>query len=353
MLHPVTRRAARLVALIVASLPVLAPAAAQTPTVEQFYKGRTISMIIPSSPGGVNDIAGRLVAQFIGAHIPGKPSVVPQNLPGSSGIAGANRMYNSAEKDGSVISIVERGVPQVAILGDPNVKYQPDNFTWLGSISSYANDAYVLAINASLPIKTVEDLRKSSGISIQIGAMNPGTTNTTFALIARDLLGLPIKVVRGYTGAAPMFLAMATKELDGQVVGLAAMKAGQRSLWENRQVRTLVQFGRKTRLPELADVPTGRELITTPDDLALLEFAEQPFFIALPFIAPPGIPADRADALRKAFMETMADPGFVAAINRVNLEMSPIDGEQVRQLIAKAAATPKGVLKRYADIIGN
>ena len=346
----ITRRQAALGMIACAGTNTIGSARAQS--VEQFYKGRTITLVIPSAPGGVNDLAGRLVAQHLGKHIPGNPNVIPQNQPGTSGIVTANRIYNSSEKDGTVISIIERGAPQLAILGEPAAKYDPAKFTWLGSLSSYANDAYILAVNASSPVKTVEDLRKS-GVTIQIGAMNPGTTNLTFALLAKEVLGLPIKVVRGYTGAAPIFLAMQTNELDGQVVGLSSVKAGQPAMWRDNKLRALIQFGRMSRLAELADVPTGRELVKSPEDLALLEFAEQPFFIALPFMAPPGMPADRAKALQEAFMKTMTDPEFVAGANRLSLDLSPINGEDVRQMIAKAAATPKAVLDRYTQIVGH
>jgi tripartite-type tricarboxylate transporter receptor subunit TctC len=339
------------VALAICLAPaIVAPATAQT--VEQFYRGRTVTMLIPAAPGGINDLASRLVAQFIGRHIPGNPSVVPQNLPGGAGVIGANRMYNAAEKDGSVIAILDRGAPQTAILGDPNAKFDPAKFTWLGSISSYAHDAYILAINASSPVKNVQDLQKQ-GASITLGGMNAGVTNLTFALIAKEVLGLNIKVVRGYTGAAPMFLAMQTGEIDGQVVGLSSLKAGQPKLWADKGVNVLIQFGRATRLePELADVPTGRELAKTDEARALVEFAEQPFFTALPYIAPPGIPADRAKALQDAFMEMTKDPAFIEGARRLSLDLSPIDGAAVKTMIEKAAATPKDVVKRYIEVVG-
>ena len=321
-------------------------------TVEQFYRGRTITMTIAAAPGGVNDLASRLVAQHLGKYIPGNPAIVSQNIPGGAGVVGANRMYNAAEKDGTVIAILDRGAPQVAILGDPNAKYDPIRFTWLGSISSYAEDAYVVAVNAGHPARSIHDLGKD-GLTITLGAMNPGTTNLTFASIARDVLGLNIKIVRGYTGAAPMFLAMQTGELDGQAVGLASLKAGQPALWAQKQVRVLLQFGRSTRLPELSDVPTGRELAKDADALAMIEFAELPFFSALPYIAPPDIPADRARALQSAFMATMKDPAFIDGANRLSLEMSPIDGDAVRALMVKAVATPKAVIERYRQIVGN
>ena len=345
-----TRR--RLLHLGLAIALACSASASHAQTVAQFYKGRTVTLIIPSSPGGINDLAGRLVAQFLGKYIPGNPLVIPQNLPGASGVVAANRIYNSAEKDGTIIAIIERGAPQVAILGDPNAKYDPVRFTWLGSISSYADDAYVMLVNAGSPVANVADLRKS-GVSITLGGMNPGTTNLTFPLIAREVLGLNVNVVRGYTGAAPIFLAMQTGEIDGQVIGLSSLKAGQSKLWSDHKVRALIQFGRTTRLAEVAEAPTGRELAPDPQAMSLLEFAEQPFFIALPFMAPPDIPKDRAEALQTAFMQVMSDPAFVEGAHRLNIDLSPIDGETVRQMIAKAARTPKEVIDRYVRIVGH
>ncbi len=274
-------------AMLALLIGALRPAEAQT--VEQFYKGRTITLLIPSAPGGINDLDGRLVAQNLGRYIPGNPKIVPENLPGASGAGIANRLYNTSEHDGSVIAIIERAVPQLAVQGDPTAKFDPLKMVWLGSLSSYANDAYILAVNSSSPVHSVDDL-KSNSASVQIGAMNPGTTNLTFAILSKELLGLNVKIVRGYTGAAPIFLAMQSNEVDAQVVGLSSLKAGQPALWRDHLVRPIIQFARLTRLPELSDVPTGRELIKDPKDLALLEFAEQPFFMAVPFVAPPGVP---------------------------------------------------------------
>ena len=325
------------------------PVAAQS--VEQFYKGRTVTLLIPSAPGGINDLDGRLVAQTLGRYIPGHPNIVPENLPGASGAGIANRLYNTAEHDGSVIAIIERAVPQLAIQGDPNAKFDPLKLTWLGSLSSYANDAYLFTVNSSSPVHSVDDL-KSKAMSVSIGAMNPGTTNLTFAILSKDLLGLNVKVVRGYTGAAPIFLAMQSGEVDAQVVGFSSLKAGQPQLWNNHLVRPIIQFARLTRLPELPDVPTGRELIKNPNDLALLEFAEQPFFMAIPFVAPPGVPADRAKALQDAFMAMTKDPDYLAGAKKLSIDTSPIDGEAVRKLIAQGAATPKDVIARYNKITG-
>ncbi len=319
-------------------------------SVESFYKGKAITLIVPTSPGGINDMSGRLLSRHFGRFLPGNPSVVVQNIPGGGGLVAANKIYNTAERDGSVISLIQRGTMQLQIQGNSNAKFDPQKFTWLGSLSSYADDGYLLLVNEDHPAKTVADLRKT-GLVAKLGGDQPGSTNLTFAIIAKNVLGLNIDVVRGYPGAAPMFLAMERRELDGQVIGYNSVRASQPSLWNNKKVRPLVQFGRMTRLPTLPDVPTGRELATDPRMRALVEFAELPFFMALPFLAPPGLPANRAAALQKAFVDMVKDKDFQSDAEKVNIELSPIDGKGVLDLVARAAATPKDVIALYNEMV--
>jgi tripartite-type tricarboxylate transporter receptor subunit TctC len=278
-------------ALLLAALPAH-DGAAQTG--EPFYKGKTINFLVASAPVGVNDLTARLISRHLGRHIPGQPNIVVQNLQ-SSGLALANRIYNAPEQDGLTIGIVERGAPQVAIMGDTNARFDPLKITWLGSVSSYANDAYTLSVNASFHAKTVDDLRKPDRPSAKIGSTGVGATNGIFTNIAKDVLGLNIQHVRGYRGASAVFLAQQRNELDGQVVGLSSMKAGQAALWAAGAFRPLVMFARTTRFPEFPAVPTGRELTKDPKVLRLLDFAEAPFFMALPLLAlpdcrPSGVP---------------------------------------------------------------
>ena len=327
-----------------------APAAAQT--VEQFYRGKTITLLVGTSPGGINDISARLVARHLGRFIPGNPGLLVQNNPGAGGLVTANRIANTAEKDGTVLAKIERAVPQLQIQGDRNANFDPRKLTWLGSLSSYANDAYLMLINAASPVQEVAALGKG-GTSVTLGADNSASSNLIFALIAREILGLNVKVVRGYTGAAPLFLAMQRGELDGQMVGLSSVRTGQKDLWSKHAFRPLVQFGRTTRLPELAGIPTGRELTQDPAALALIDFAELPFFMALPFTAPPGIPADRAQALQAAFTAMCKDESFLDEARRLGFDVSPIDGEAVLNLVARLAATPKDVVARYTAIEKN
>jgi tripartite-type tricarboxylate transporter receptor subunit TctC len=329
----------------------LAGGAAHAQSVAQFYAGRQIKMIVGNAPGGINDISARFVARYLGKYIPGNPAIVVENQPGAGGIIAANRLANVFPSDGSVLAKLERAVPLLAIEGDPNVHFDPLKLTWLGSLSSYAHDAYLMTIMATNPIKSVYEL-KQPGKSITLGGDNAASSNLIFANVAKTILGLNIKLVRGYRGAAPMFLAMQRGEIDGQIVGYSSVRTGQHDLWTHHAFRALMQFGRKTRHPDFADIPTAYELTKDPSAHALLDFADLQFSIALPFAAPPGVPADRAKALQTAFMEMCKDQAVLAAAEKLGIEMSPIDGDTIVKSIASAAATPRDVIARYNALVG-
>jgi tripartite-type tricarboxylate transporter receptor subunit TctC len=330
--------------------PAMAQPAAQS--VEQFYKGRSITILVGNSPGGINDISARLVARHIGRFIPGNPSAVVQNNPGAGGVITANRLYHNAEKDGTVLAKFERAVPQLAVQGDPNAQFDPTRFLWLGSLSSYADDAYLLAINASNAVKSIDEIKPGGGKSVILGADATASSNFIFAVIAKEVLKLNINIVRGYTGAARMFLAMQGGELDGQFVGLSSIKSGQRDLYNRKAFRALMAFGRTTRHPEYPDIPIGREMTADKNALALIDFAEIPFFMALPFAAPPGLPPERAKALQAAFMAMCKDKAFLDDAAKIGVDISPLDGNGVLAMIARMAATPKDVIAHYNAISG-
>ena len=327
-------------------LAVARPAAAQS--VESFYKGRTVTMLVGTSPGGINDISARLVARHLSRFVPGNPTIVVQNNPGG-GLVTANRLYVNSDKDGSVLAKLERAVPQLAIQGNANAQFDPAKFTWLGSLSSYADDAYLMLVNANHPAKTAADL-KAPGMGVVLGADNAASSNLIFAVIAKEVLGLNVTVVRGYTGAAPLFLAMQRGELDGQMVGLSSVRTGQRDLWRKGAFRPLMAFGRDQRHPDFPDMPIARELTADPGARALIEFAELPFFMALPFAAPPDLPPERAAALQSAFTAMCRDKAFIAEAQHLGIELSPIDGAAIVALLAHTAATPHDVITRYNAI---
>jgi tripartite-type tricarboxylate transporter receptor subunit TctC len=347
MNNPAISRSALL--LLALSFCLMARAAAAQ-SIEAFYKGRTVTLLVSTAPGGRYDLNGRLIAAHLGNFLPGHPNIVVENLPGGGGLALGNRLFNSSPRDGSVIAVMEPGTAQVAVEGDPNARFDPLKMTWIGSMSSFADDADLLLVNASHSAKTVADLRQP-GISAKLGAVSPGSTDLTFAILARDLLGLHVEAVRGYPGATPIFLAMQSGEVDGQIVNLSSVRTSQLALWNAGKMRPLVQFGRLTRLADVPDVPTARELVKDPQSLALLDFAEQPFFMALPVAAPPDVPADRVAALRTAFMEMTHDPAFLQAVRVGHFDLSPIDGAAVTKLIQGLSATPKEVIARFSKMV--
>jgi tripartite-type tricarboxylate transporter receptor subunit TctC len=347
---PTARLSAPLALICALAFSVVAQAASAQ-SVEQFYKGRQVTMVVGSSPGGINDISARFVARYLGKYIPGNPTIVVQNQPGAGGIAAANRLYNVFERDGSVVAKLERAVPMLAIQGDPNVSFDPAKFNWLGSLTSYRSDAYLLMVMATNPVKSIEEL-KAPGKAITLGGDNAASSNFIFANIAKKVLGLNINVVGGYTGAAPLFLAMQGGEIDGQIISLSSVLTGQRDLWNRHALRALMQFGRKTRLAQFPDIPTGRELAKGADALSLIEFAELQFRISLPFAAPPGVPADRVKALATAFMAMANDPAVIAEGEKLGIEMSPVDGETVLKSIVEAEAAPHDVIQRYNELVG-
>lgn len=347
-----TRRAwtAALAVLTAAIGASLSSAEGRAQTVEQFYTGKTITLIVPFSTGGYYDTGARLIARHIGRYIPGKPNVVVQNQPTAGGIGLANRFAHAAEKDGTLVGVLQRAIPQVALMGDPNAKYDPMKLTWFGSLSGYATDSYLMFINTAHPVQKVEELR--SGKKAIFGSNRAGSTNLMLALVARDVLKLDISIVRGFPGANDITLAQLRGEVEGQLADMSVLKAGMGGdMWSAKKVRAIVQFARTTRHPELPDVPIARELVTSEMDKAIVAFAEMPFFMALPFAGPSDMPADRARAIGTAFMAIANDAEFKADAAKIGYPGDLVDGARVRQLIEEASRTPRDVIERYKAII--
>ena len=329
---------------------LMSPTFAQAQTQSDFFAGKTMSMTVGYSPGGIYDINARLVARHMVKFIPGSPTMVARNIPGAGGLTQANQLFNVAPKDGTTIGIIGRVAPQMAVLGEPGPQFDPTAFNWLGSSSSYADDAYLLFVRADFGETSFAQVKKSQK-RINFGAGGPGSSNLSFGNIAREVLGLNLGIVKGYAGAAPIVLAMQTGELDSTIMGLSSILAGQRDLIEGKRIAAVVQFGRTTRHSDYPNTPTAREAAQTDDDRAMIELAEAPFFMALPFAAPPGVPIDRVKLLREAFMKSHKDKEFLAEAAKLKLDVSPIDGEAVEALIRRMASTPPAVIKRFKSVM--
>lgn len=347
-----SRRALRaLLLVLVASM--LAWLSQPTAAQDTFYKGRQLSIIAGYGPGGGYDAYARLLARHIGRHLPGSPNVIVQNMPGAGSLVATNYLYRIAPKDGTVIGIFARNMPLVGLLGNrQNAKFDPLRFTWLGSSTSFANDAYVLLVRKTAPAKSVADLKLPGGAPLVIGSTAEGASSDTVPIMMRDLLGLNIKAISGYTDSAQLFLAMDRGEIDGRTVGLSAVRAIKPEwLLPDGPMRVLVAFGREARHPDLPDVPLGRELTNGPHERRLLDAMELPYRISRPFAAPPGVPAERARLLQQAFIATHFDDDFLADAARLNVDISVVSAAEVMELIRRVSETPRDLLRSIERII--
>ena len=334
----------RCAAVLFASL-ALAPHA-RADAIADFYKGRTITLIVGYGPGGGYDLFARLMARHLGRHIPGNPTIVVQNMPGAGSLRATNYLYTVAPRDGATIGSFARDMPLLAILKtNAAAVFDPRRFTWLGSSSDFSNDAYLLMVRKDAPVKSIDDARRPGGPPIVLGGTAEGTTGSDVPLVLRDTLGINIKLVSGYPDNGAIFLAVDRGEVNGRTVDLSSMKS-LRPEWllPEGRMHALVQFARATRHPEFADVPTARELARDRDARALIELAELSYKISRPFAAPPDVPAERAKALQLAFMAVHQDAAYLDEAARLRLEVSPIDSRAVLDAIDRIAAAPPSVL---------
>ena len=332
---------------------VLAAVGARADAVADFYRGKQVSLIVGYGTGGGYDVYGRLIARHLGRHIPGTPNVIVQNMPGAGSLRAVNYLYNSAPKDGTAIAIFARDMPLLGIIGNnPNVRFDARKFTWLGSSSSYANDAYFLFVRTDAQVKSIEDARRPGGPPLVLGGTAEGATGNDIATVVRDALGLNIKLIAGYPDSNALFLAVDRKELDGRFVGLSATSSSHPEwLTPNGGMRKLLQFARVTRHQQFSDVPTARELALNDKSRALIALAELPYRLSRPFAAPPGLPEDRAAVLQKAFLDVHQDPQYLDDAARLKVDVSPIGGADVLRAIQDIADAPPELLEYMKKLL--
>ena len=319
---------------------------AATDSVSDFYKGKQLTVIVGYGTGGGYDVYARLIARHIVRFIPGSPSAIVQNMPGAGSLRAANYLYKIAPKDGTTIAMFSPSMPVRAILGgNPSVQFDASKLVWLGSSSSFAEDAYLLAVRSDSPSMTIDEARHPDASPIILGGSGPGSDSYDIPVILKDAVGLRYKMVSGYRDSADLFLAIERGEIQGRMVNLSGLKTIKPDWLKPRSgYRIILQFGRKTRLSNLPDVPTARELAIDPYALALIELAETPFQLSRPFAAPPNIPEDRAKALQAAFRDTHRDPQFLADAQKANLEISPVGPQEIQYALNTiAGADPRSL----------
>ncbi len=310
--------------------------------VADFYRGKTVQLVLGYGPGGGYDVYARVIARFIGKYIPGAPNVVVVNMPGAGSLRATNYLYNSAPRDGLTIGAFARDMPLMGVMGgNPNAQFDPRKFTWLGSASSAANDAYLLFVRKDASTNSLAGALDPARPPIALSGTGEGATGNDITLLLRDALKLNLKIISGYPDSGAMFLAVDRKEVDGRFVGLSAVRSSKPEwLTPGGPMNVLLQFARATRHPAFPDAPTALELARDDRTRALIELASLPWTLSRPLAAPPGLPADRASALQDAFMAMQTDPEYLAECDKLGLDVSPIGGAQAAQLIEKLSNTP-------------
>lgn len=321
---------------------------------EDFYKGKTVKIIVGYTPGGGYDVYARVLAKHIGKYIPGNPNVIVENMPGAGSLASVNYLYEKAPKDGTEFGTFSRTLPLTALTDQRNnSRFKAEELTWIGTPTSYQDDAYLLFVRSDVPVKTLDELKNPPRV-INMGNTAPGSSSADITLLMAAIFDLKVKEISGYPGGSMVSLAIERGELDGRMMGLSAINSSMPHWLPEKRIRPLLQFGRETRHSTLPDVPTARELAKgNADAMALIELAEAPYLLARPFAGPPGIPADRVKILREAFMKTNADPGYLAEAKKLDIDISPKDGAEVAELIHRLGQVPPDLIHRYETILAS
>src|SRR6516165_1272732 len=308
--------------------------------VADFYRGKQVNLIVGYGPGGGYDTAARLLARHLGRYIPGNPSIVAQNMPGAGSMRAANYLFGIAPKDGTTFALFGSDMALIGLIGNnPSVAFDPHKFTWLGSSASFAGDAYVLLVRPDAPAKSIAEARQPGGRPLVLAGTGEGARDGDVPKILRDALGLNIRQVLGYPDSPSIFPAVERGEVDGRMFDFSYVKSSKpRWLDAASGFRILLQFARPTRHPQLGDVPTARELATDSAARALIELAEAPLLhMARPFAAPPGVPQERAQALRSAFLAAHRDLAFLAEAEKLGIDISPVSAPDVLAAIERMA----------------
>src|SRR5262245_54793068 len=329
-------------ALLVGLLCWLPAMAAES--VQDFYAGRQVTVIVGSGAGGGYDLQARLMARHLGKHIPGHPTFVVQNMPGAGSLAAANHIYNAAPADGSVIALLQRGMLLVKLINPSGVRFEIDKLNWIGSLNS--ETGVVLSWHET-DVRTTQDLFDKELIVGGIVGVDPETTPR----LLNALIGTRFKIVNGYNTTAQIALAIERREVQG--IGdwsWSSVKAVRPDWLRDRRVNVLMQVGLQKE-PELTDVPFALDFVKNPADRKVMELNFTQKTAARPVVAPPGVPADRVAALRTAFAALATDREFLADAERSKLEIAPVAAEVIDKAIALIAGTPADVAEHYAKVL--
>ena len=324
-------------------LSAIAPVVAQD-DVAGFYKGKQLRLLVGSAVGGGYDLYSRALARHIIRHIPGNPTVIVQNQPAAGGMVMTNQLSNQGPKDGTVFAAPLNGIPTSPML-QQGAQFDANKLNWLGSLQ---REPYVGFFWHTAPISHITEMATKE---ILVGSTTVGTTMNDFPLLLNDLLGYKFKIVRGYKGTPEINIAIERGEIQGNGgVGLASVKTLSQAWIDEKKIKFIVQYNLQP-YPELAGVPMVMDLAKTDEQRTAMRLLFARTEYARPYFLPPDVPAERVQALRRAFDATMKDPAFMADAQKLQLELSPMTGEAMQALVADLATTPPAIVARVRNAL--
>jgi len=323
---------------------IVAAGSAAAEPVADFFKGKTITIVVGYSAGGTYDATARLLSQYLGRHLPGKPSMIVKNMPGSGAIKAILHLANVAPHDGTSLGMVARSYPIDPAFNPEGAKYNPAAFNPIGSTSTEVSVA--VTWNTS-PVKTFDDLMTHEAT---FGATGFRDDTGRFPMLTKRLTGAKIKVVTGYPGGNDVTMAMEKREVEGRFGwSWGSIKSRARPWLEQKKINIILQMGMK-KASDLPNVPFIMDYARTPKDKAALEFLFMPQAAAWPLIAPPDVPADRVAALRAAFQATMKDKEFLAKAAKARLDIEPVSGEEMAANNKRIAGFDHSIIERAKEL---
>jgi tripartite-type tricarboxylate transporter receptor subunit TctC len=332
----------RTAALIVAGLIAATCGAGAQDAVEAFYKGKQISLVVGSSPGGGYDTYARLLARHFADAMPGHPTMVVQNMSGAGSNRAAGYIYAVAPKDGTAIGAIFPGAVLQPLLSDQPVPHDPSKLVYVGSANS---DVYVCYSRSDAPVQTFKELRDKELI---VGASNPGATTYDLPLLLNNILGTRFKIVTGYPGSREITIALERGEVQAVCgLGWTGIETLHPDWFKEDKVRVLVQLSTKGH-PDLnkRGVPRAEELTKSDEDRRVIRLVLSQGIFGRPYVLPPGVPADRVAALRKAFVDTLNGPALRAEADKMRLDVDALPGDELQKLVAELYATPPHLVER-------
>ena len=316
------------------------PASAQS--VREFYTGKTIDMTVSSGEGGANDLYARAIAEHLPKYIPGSPNIVVRNMPGAGGLRAIRFINDNAPKDGLAYGVVQRSASVQPILGVENANYDPARLNWIGST---AREVSVGAVwTASSDIRSIQE---ATSKELVVGSSGVGNDTGGFPLVLNHFLGTKFRPVHGYKSGSEIILAMQRGEVQGRVGwSWGSVKSSKTANWvKDKTITIIVQMG-LDKAPDLPDVPLALALAKSPEDREAMELIFSATSIGWPSVMPPGVPQDRVAAIRAAYAQTMKDPKFMQAVDKMGLELDPVSGEQIQAIVQRLVSFSPAVVER-------